>query len=102
MSKPSVHTQTLSDLLLLLKVKSEHVENMDRPHLTDTRAMLPKNFTDLSVYSENVQTADIETHQIDKFSPLSIVQIDGEICGLEELCTYVSILSYKSFFSQFV
>ncbi|XP_057205873.1 protein shortage in chiasmata 1 ortholog [Triplophysa rosa] len=76
MSKPSVHTQTLSDLLMLLKVKSEHVENMDQPHLTDTRAMLPKNFADLSVYTENVQTADIETHQIDKFSPLSIVQID--------------------------
>ncbi|XP_056601439.1 protein shortage in chiasmata 1 ortholog isoform X2 [Triplophysa dalaica] len=76
MSKPSVHTQTLSDLLMLLKVRSEHVENMDRPHLTDTRAMLPKNFTDLSVYTENFQTADIETHQIDKFSPLSIVQID--------------------------
>lgn len=82
MSKPSVHSEKLSDLLRFLKVKCEHVENMDQPHLTDTRAMLSKTFTDLSVYTENIQTTDIEIHQNENFSPLSIVQIDGEIWQL--------------------
>lgn len=84
-TKPLVHVQSLPEHLALLKVKMEPVpelkDNMGQFYLTDSTVPLPKNFSNLSVYTEKMSSEECkravrESHMDEIFSPLSIVKID--------------------------
>ncbi|XP_051537287.1 protein shortage in chiasmata 1 ortholog-like [Myxocyprinus asiaticus] len=91
MAKPSVHNQSLPELLALLRVEIEETvepkENMDQFHLTDSSTVTPPEnmFRELSICEicdhekmsiEACKIAMREPHKGEVFLPLSIVQID--------------------------
>ncbi|XP_050965415.1 protein shortage in chiasmata 1 ortholog [Labeo rohita] len=84
-TKPLLHSQSLPELLTLLKVEMEKVAEpkdiMDQFQLITSTVILPETiFKNLSIYTEKMSTEDCKTvvrkpHVDETFSPLSIVKI---------------------------